>query len=84
MKATYGEVNGEGRDIYKDPITDDGTKKSARGLIKIVKEVGKFKLIDKVSWEDEKKGELKEIFRDGKLLIDEKLSDIRKRMKEAL
>jgi nicotinamide phosphoribosyltransferase len=84
MKATYGEVNGEGRDIYKDPITDDGTKKSARGLIKIVKEEGEYKLIDKVSWKEEKEGELKEIFRDGKLLIDEKLSDIRKRVKEAL
>jgi nicotinamide phosphoribosyltransferase len=81
MKATYGEVSGKGRDIYKDPITDDGTKKSARGLIKIIKDNGKYKLIDKVSWEEEKKGELREIFRDGKLLIDEKLSDIRKRLK---
>ena len=35
MKATYGEVDGEGREIFKDPITDDGTKKSARGLVKI-------------------------------------------------
>ena len=35
MKATYGEVNGEGRAIFKDPITDDGTKKSAKGLMKI-------------------------------------------------
>jgi nicotinamide phosphoribosyltransferase len=24
MKATYVEVNGEGREIFKDPITDDG------------------------------------------------------------
>ena len=81
MKATYGEVNGEGRDIYKDPITDDGTKKSARGLIKIIKEGGQYKLIDKVTWEDEKLGELVEVFRDGKLLVDHKLSDIRNRIK---
>ena len=81
MKATYGEVNGEGRDIYKDPITDDGTKKSARGLIKIIKEGGQYKLIDKVTWEDEKQGELVEVFRDGKLLVDHKLSDIRNRIK---
>jgi hypothetical protein len=26
-----------------------------------------FKLFDNVSWEDEKQGELKEVFRDGKL-----------------
>lgn len=81
MKATYGEVNGEGRDIYKDPVTDDGTKKSARGLIKIILENGVYKMIDQVSWKEEKEGELKEIFRDGVLLIDHKLSDIRNRTK---
>jgi len=80
MKATYGEVEGEGREIYKDPITDDGTKKSARGLIKIIKENNKYKLIDRVTWEEEQTGELKEIFRDGKLLVDHKLSDIRNRV----
>lgn len=80
MKATYGEVNGEGREIFKDPITDDGTKKSAKGLIKIEKENGVYKLIDQVSWEEEQKGELREVFRDGKLLIDDSLEEIRKRI----
>lgn len=80
MKATYGEVNGEGRAIFKDPITDDGTKKSAKGLMKIELENGKYKLIDQVSWEQEKEGELKEVFRDGKLLIDHSLIDIRKQV----
>ena len=81
MKATYGEVAGEGREIYKDPITDDGTKKSAKGLIKIVKENGAYKLIDQVSWEDEQEGELQEIYRDGTLLIDDNLEAIRKRVR---
>ncbi len=80
MKATYGEVAGMGREIYKDPVTDDGTKKSAKGLLKIIKENGVYKLLDQVSWEEEKEGELQEVFRDGKLLIDEKLSEIRKRV----
>ena len=80
MKATYGEVNGEGRAIFKDPITDDGTKKSAKGLMKIELEKGKYKLIDQVSWEQEKQGELKEVFRDGKLLIDHSLIEIRKQV----
>lgn len=82
MKATYGEVNGEGRAIFKDPITDDGTKKSAKGLMKIELENGTYKLIDKVSWEEERKGELKEVFRDGKLLIDYSLAGIRKTINE--
>ena len=81
MKATYGEVNGEGREIFKDPITDDGTKKSAKGLMKILLENNKYQLIDQVSWEEEKQGELKEVFRDGKLLIDYTLEEIRQRTK---
>jgi nicotinamide phosphoribosyltransferase len=81
MKATYGEVNGEGRAIFKDPITDDGTKKSAKGLMKITLENGAYKLTDNVAWEEEKQGELVEIFQDGKLLVDWTLADIRKRMK---
>ena len=81
MKATYGEVDGEGREIFKDPITDDGTKKSAKGLIKIEKQNGAYQLIDQVSWEEEKQGELKEVFRDGKLLIDQSLAEIRERIK---
>lgn len=81
MKATYGEVNGEGRAIFKDPITDDGTKKSAKGLMKIELENGEYKLIDGVSWEEEQKGELQEVFRDGKLLLEHSLADIRDRVK---
>lgn len=77
MKATYGEVNGEGREIFKDPITDDGTKKSAKGLIKIEKSKGRFILKDQVSWGEEKSGELVEIFRDGRLLVDQSLAEIR-------
>lgn len=79
MKATYGEVNGEGREIFKDPITDDGTKKSAKGLMKIELKDGKYSLVDQVDWETESTGELVEVFRDGKLLIDQSLGDIRKR-----
>jgi len=84
MKATYGEVAGEGREIYKDPITDDGTKKSARGLIKIVKEDNRYKMIDRVTWAEEKEGELKEVFRDGKILIEQSLEDIRKQVKRSI
>jgi len=81
MKATYGEVAGIGREIFKDPITDDGTKKSAKGLMKVIKENGTYKLIDQVTWKEEKQGELREVYCDGKLLIDDSLSEIRKRVK---
>ena len=81
MKATYGEVNGVGREIYKDPITDDGTKKSAKGLIKIEKTEGGYIMKDQVSWEEEQQGELKEVFKDGELLINDTLQEIRNRVK---
>lgn len=81
MKATYGEVAEESREIFKDPITDDGTKKSAKGLLKITLENGKYKLIDQVSWKEEKEGELKEVFRDGQLLVNVSLNEIRKNIK---
>ncbi len=82
MKATYGEVNEEGRAIFKDPITDDGTKKSAKGLIKIELEEGIYQLKDQVSWEQEKQGALREILRDGKLLVDLTLNEIRLRVRK--
>ncbi|PZF71653.1 nicotinate phosphoribosyltransferase [Taibaiella soli] len=79
MKATYGEVNGIGRDIYKDPKTDDGTKKSAKGLMQIYRDAvtGKLTLKDQCTWEEEAQGELKTIFKDGELTIDWTLAAIR-------
>lgn len=84
MKATYGEVDGVGRDIFKDPKTDDGTKKSAKGLMQVYKDqqTGKLTLKDQCSWEEEAQGELKTVFKDGKLLVDWTLSEIRERVKE--
>jgi len=86
MKATYGEVNGEARSIYKDPKTDDGTKKSAKGLIAVYKNAvtGKLEYKDECTWEEEIGGELKTVFKDGELIIDDTLADIRKRLKENL
>jgi nicotinamide phosphoribosyltransferase len=81
MKATYGEVNGRGREIFKDPITDDGTKKSAKGLLQIYKNAaGTYCLKDQCNWEEEKMGELMEVFRDGKLILDDSLAEIRGRI----
>lgn len=78
MKATWCQVNGEGREIFKDPKTDSGMKKSLKGLISIHKdENGKFYAIDQVSPEEEMRGELQTVFEDGKLLKDWSLSEIR-------
>jgi nicotinamide phosphoribosyltransferase len=84
MKATYGEVNGVGREIFKDPVTDDGTKKSAKGLMMVTLKDGRYQLTDQATWEQERQGELKEVFRDGKLLVEHSFSEIRERIQKSL
>jgi len=84
MKATYCEINGEGREIFKDPITDDGTKKSATGLLCVTRDEynGDYVLMDRVDWETSKGGELKTIYRDGKFENTTTLSEIRENLKK--
>lgn len=80
MKATYVEVNGEGREIFKNPVTDDGTKQSATGLLQVKKVNDKYVLVDKVNKESEEKSELKTVYKNGKLVREYSLSEIRKRL----
>lgn len=83
MKATYGEVNGEGREIFKSPKTDDGTKQSARGLMRIEGDGEKVNgMKDRVSREEEAGGMLSVVYADGKLLKEVTLSEIRERLKK--
>lgn len=84
MKATAGIVNGQMREIFKSPKTDTGMKKSAKGLLRVDLIEGEYVLKDCCTVEEEKGGELKEVFRDGKLLIDHSLSEIRARVNESV
>jgi nicotinamide phosphoribosyltransferase len=77
MKATYVEINGEGREIFKNPITDSGIKKSAKGLLRVNKDLS---LTDQCSWEEERAGELKEIYRDGVFVSKTPFADVRNRV----
>ena len=98
MKATYVElkesVEGSnekphykiiGREIFKDPITDDGTKKSAKGLLKVFKDIERagapISLEDRCSWEQEDTGLLQTIFEDGAFSNITTLTEIRERLK---
>jgi nicotinamide phosphoribosyltransferase len=82
MKATYVVVDGEGREIFKNPVTDDGTKKSATGLLQVKKENGKYILNDKVNWDAEKDSELQTVFKDGVITKEFSLGEIRERLAE--
>jgi nicotinamide phosphoribosyltransferase len=81
MKATYVEVDGEGREIFKDPITDDGTKKSATGLLHVTKANNEYMLVDKVSWAEEAGGDLQVIYYDGEFENQTTLMEIKNRLK---
>ena len=85
MKATYGEVNGEGRAIFKNPKTDDGTKISAKGLIRLDgTKTEVLSMQDEVSKTEEMGGLLEVVYRDGKLLKETSLKEIRQLLNEQL
>jgi nicotinamide phosphoribosyltransferase len=86
MKATYvevnkpkfdGDFNPEGREIFKDPITDDGTKKSATGLLRVTTGEGGYKLVDRQTWAGEQTGSLQTIYSDGNFYNTTTLTEIR-------
>ena len=81
MKATYGQVNGVGIEIVKDPVTDNGkTKKSAKGYLRVEKEGNDFVLYDQQTAEQEEQGELQVVFEDGIAYNITTLDEIRARL----
>ena len=83
MKATYVEVDGEGREIFKDPITDDGVKKSAKGLLKVVRTTLENEIVlhDQCSWEEEVEGILQTIYKNGEFYNETTLTRIKDNLK---
>jgi nicotinamide phosphoribosyltransferase len=65
VKSTYGVVDGESRVMFKDPKTDNGSKKSAAGLLRVDYENGDYVLRQNVTPEEEAGGELKTVFLNG-------------------
>lgn len=80
VKATWGQVNGVGRELFKDPITDSGVKKSAKGLLRIEESEDGFTLFDEQTAEQEQGGALKTVFENGKLQYECTLDQIRERL----
>jgi nicotinamide phosphoribosyltransferase len=77
LKSTAGIVNGELREIFKDPITDDGTKKSAKGLLAVDEN---FKLKQVKTLDEVRNCAFRCVFKDGVVPRDQlqTLRDIRK------
>jgi nicotinamide phosphoribosyltransferase len=80
MKSTSGVVDGVRRSIFKDPKTDSGLKKSAKGLLRVELQGGEYILLDEQSEAQEALGELQVVFVDGKLVKEVSLAEIRARL----
>lgn len=81
MKATYGIVNGEPRAIFKAPKTDDGVKNSAKGLLRVDKDVfGEYVLKELQTPYEENGGYLETVFINSRLERNQTLDDIQTRL----
>jgi nicotinamide phosphoribosyltransferase len=82
VKATYVEVNGVGKNIQKNPKTDDGTKKSATGRLAVAHEAnGNLYLIQGATDEQIKNSVIQPVFRDGEFLKIQSFADVRANLK---
>lgn len=84
VKATAAVVDGKELELFKDPITDDGTKKSAKGYLQVYK--GDVQVDDSYYLLDQCKhfnsGELKKVYRNGVLEVEQSLATIRERLND--
>ena len=84
VKATACMINGILIEIYKHPKTDDGTKNSLKGLIRVEEENGKYVAYDQQTKDAELQGCLKTVFINGELVREYSLSEIRERVNSTL
>jgi nicotinamide phosphoribosyltransferase len=80
MKATWGQVQGKGRNLFKDPVTDSGVKRSAKGLLRVEAADNGFALFNEQSSEQECAGLLQVVFEDGQAGFEQSLDDVRARL----
>ena len=74
IKATYCEINGQPREIVKDPITDSG-KKSHKGKIELFKIGNDYITVDQCK--SDEGGLLTTVFQNGYVLKKYTLDEVR-------
>lgn len=78
MKATWVEINGRGRNIQKNPVTDSGLKRSATGRLAVTTDAdGELVLIQGATPEQEAASHLQPVWEDGKFLRYQSFADVR-------
>lgn len=80
IKATAAKFNDKWIDLFKDPKTDNGSKKSAKGLIVVNKVNGEYILCDEKTYEEEQNCQnLTTVFLNGKIVKEYTFDEVRKR-----
>jgi nicotinamide phosphoribosyltransferase len=82
MKATHGVSTSLGaRDIWKKPATDDGTKNSATGLLRVDNVNGTLRVTERCTPAQEQGGVLRNVFINGRRAANaDTLAEIRERV----
>lgn len=87
FKATYCEVNGEEHEVFKQPKTDTGFKRSQRGMVAVYRdEDGTIRAKEHLNreqfYEMYNNGEMlmRPIFENGHMVVTENINDIRSRL----
>lgn len=74
------EYNVKSYNIYKDPVTDGGTKKSLKGLMQVKLVDNEYVVNQECTWEQEEDSELKTIYENGKFYNQTTLTEIRNKL----
>lgn len=80
FKCSAAKVDGAWRDVFKDPITDQG-KKSKRGQLALVRDTSEWETLPRTQ-DTAINDELVEVFRDGKILKEYTFDEIRAKVRE--
>lgn len=81
LKSTLVNIDGKETFIFKDPVTDDGTKKSQKGRVAVMESSYGLSYKDELSLGEEVSGDLlKTIFLNGKLTNEQMFSQIRNKL----
>lgn len=82
QKMTWAEVNGEGVNLLKDPVTDSGLKKSATGRLAVLNQMnGELVLVEKATPEQEANSVLKTVWKDGSFVRTQSFQNVRETLK---
>jgi nicotinamide phosphoribosyltransferase len=83
IKSTLCVINGIEKQIFKDPKTDDGIKKSQKGRVHVYKANAKIVFSDGHSLDSELSVDLlRPIFKNGEMLNVQTFEDVRARLKK--